>query len=67
MALRVREGQEASEAKTNLLYREHEGIMQQALAKIKTLEGTIEQLEADKTTLRDNVQALELKVAEQNN
>lgn len=65
--MRVREGQEASEAKTNSLYREHEGIMQQALAKIKTLEGTIEQLEADKTTLRDNVQALELKVAEQNN
>ena len=67
MAMKLREAQEAAEAKTNQLYREHEGIMQQALTKIKTLEVSLQQLEADKMTLRDNVQALELKVAEQSN
>jgi len=65
--MKLREAQDAAEAKTNQLYREHEGIMQKALTKIKTLEGSLEQLEADKTTLRDNVLALELKVAEQSN
>ena len=67
MASKIREAHEVAEATTNELYREHEAIMQQALSKIKTLEGSIEQLEADKAALRDNVQALERKVVEQNN
>ena len=41
MASKIREAHEASEAKTNQIYREHEAIMQQALSKIETLEDSI--------------------------
>lgn len=71
IASKLREAHEASEAmarehegRTNQVYRDHEAIMQQALSKIKTLEGTIESIESEKANLRDNVQALERKVAE---